>query len=332
VSSLTPHGTLRREPDRRSRAKPPAAQSRRAAGVSRISSALLFFDRRLWAYALVIPSLFLVGVVVIYPVASGIQLSFTEYRLNRPDLGQPFIGLQHYWRLLSDPIFRTAAVNTSVYVFLGVASQLVLGMCAAVLLNRKFRGRAVARMLVMLPWFLPPIVTAHMWSLMLDARLGVINDVLVRVGVLGSYRAWFADPSAALVTVLAVELWRSFPFFALFLLAGLQAIPDELGEAAQVDGAGPWSRFRHVTLPLLMPVIVVATVLQVIRLANIPDLLIVLTGGGPGNATQVLSLYAFLTAYSRLDFGYAAAISVTLMGGLMAFTMVYLRVSKVMQE
>jgi multiple sugar transport system permease protein len=160
----------------------------------------------------------------------------------------------------------------------------------------------------------------------------VINDILVRLGLLTEYKAWFADPNTALSTVLAVSLWNSFPFFTLLLLAGLQGIPDDLYEAASVDGANFWLQFRHVTLPLLTPVIVAVIILRVIGLVNSPDLLIVLTGGGPGNVTEVLSLYAFKKAYSEFNFGYAGALSVFMLLLLMVFTVLYVRLSGVAKE
>lgn len=292
---------------------------------TRLRAAIDYFDRKIWAYALVIPSLIMVGVVIVYPMVSGILMSFQDIRLLRPD-AQGFIGLEHYRYLLGDDTARAALVNTVVWVGGGVLLQLMLGMVAALLLNMKFRFVGLARLLVMLPFFMPPVVTAHMWALMLNARLGVINDILVKVGLLDSYRAWFADPTFAMPTVMAVELWRSYPLFALFLLAGLQAIPDELNEAAEVDGATGLTRFRFITLPLLRPVIMVATILQVIRLANIPDLLLILTGGGPGNATQVISLYSFQMAYLEYNFGYGATIAVILMLALASFTVVYVRI------
>lgn len=286
---------------------------------------LLLSESRWWAWLLIVPSLLLVAAVVIYPVGSGILLSFQEMKLTRPaDAG--FVGLDHYAALLRDPVFRIAAGNTLVWVVAGAVSQFLLGLLAAVALNRKLPFIWLARILVLLPWLMPSVVAGHMWGLLLDSRLGVLNDLLVKVGLLDAYRAWFADPATAMPAVLAVELWRHFPFFALFLLAGMQAIPQELYDAAAMDGAGVFRRFRDLTLPLLAPVIVAATVLRMIGLFNSPDLMIVLTNGGPGYATQVLSLYAFQTAYAEFDFGYAAAISVVILGALMAFTAVYVRV------
>ena len=178
-------------------------------------------------------------------------------------------------------------------------------------------------MLILLPWVIPSVVAGHMWALLLDSRLGVINDILVRVGVIDTYRAWFADPQTAMAAVLLVDLWRAFPFFTLLFFAGLQSIPEELYEAAEVDGANPWHKFRAITIPMLMPVI---------GLVNSPDLMIVLTNGGPGYSTYVLSLYAFSTAYESFNFGAAAAISVIMLVILIVFTTVYLKFSGVNRD
>ena len=296
----------------------------------------LLSEGRLWAYALLLPSLLMVLAVLIYPIGSGILLSFREMRLTRPDLGTPLVGLRHYLELMGDPVFLTSAFNTFIWVATGTATQFLLGLLAALALNRALHralpGARLARVLVLLPWVMPSVVAGHMWALMLDSRLGVINDLLVRLGILSEYWAFFADADTALPAVLVVSLWSSFPFFTLFFLSGLQGIPDELYEAAAVDGASLWLQFRHITLPLLMPIIVATVVLRVIGLVNAPDLLIVLTGGGPGHSTQVLSLYAFQKAYAEFDFGYAAAISVVMLLLLMAFTVVYVRASGVMEE
>jgi multiple sugar transport system permease protein len=289
-------------------------------------------ESRYWAYYLLLPSLLLLLAIIVYPIGSGITISFRTMRLTRPDLGTPFIGLRHYIDLAQDPVFRLATRNTAVWVALGASSQLLFGLMTALALNRRVRGIWLARILVLVPWFLPSVVAGHIWALMLDSRLGVINDLLVKIGILSEYRAWFANPTTSLPTVLLVDLWRSFPYFSLFLLAGLQAIPEELYEAASVDGAGYLQRFRRITLPLLTPVIVATVVLRVIGLVNSPDLLIVLTNGGPGNSTQVLSLFAFQTAYTAFNFGYAAAISVVILLLLMAFTVVYVRVSGATKE
>jgi multiple sugar transport system permease protein len=292
----------------------------------------LLSERRHWAYILIAPSLILVLIIVIYPVVSGVFLSFREMRLNRPNLGTGFVGFRHYIELLSDTVFLQALMNTVIWVVAGALTQFALGLVAALALHRPIRGMRIARVLILLPWLLPTVVAGNMWALMLDSRLGVINDILLKLGLITSYKAWFASPETALPMALVVALWQGFPFFTLLLLAGLDGIPDDLYEAASVDGANRWQQFWHITLPMLRPIIVAVVVLRVIGLVNSPDLVLILTGGGPGNSTQLLSLYAFKTAYNKFDFGYAGALSVVMLLLLLVFTIIYVRVSGVTKE
>lgn len=289
-------------------------------------------ETRYWAYLLLAPALVLIVVMILLPLISGVATSFSQTRLNRPAQNKPFIGLTHYTEMLEDPVFRTALGNTTLWVIAGAGIQLVVGLVVALGLNRPLPGIRFVRVLVLLPWLMPSVVASHMWALMLDTRLGVINDLLVRFGFIAAPHSWFADPNTALPTAILVEVWRTVPFFSLLLLAALQTIPHDLYEAAEVDGANIWNRFRWVTLPMLMPVIVATVVVRIIGLVNSPDVLLILTQGGPGNATQVLSLYAFRVAYTKLDFGYAAALSTVMMILLLVFTILYIRVSGITKE
>jgi len=289
-------------------------------------------ESRHWAYYLLLPSLLLVAAVALYPVASGVWLSFQRYNLLRAPV-PTFIGLEQYANLVDDPVFWTSVRNTIVFVTVGVASQFLLGLIVALALNRPgLRGLGFLRVGLLLPWLMPTVVAGHMWSLLLDSRIGVVNDLLVNAGVVSGYVAWFAQAETAMWSVLLVDLWKNFPFFTLLLLAGLQGLPDELYEAAEVDGAGAWYRFLRITLPLLTPVIVAAVILRVIGLVNAPDLMIILTHGGPGLATHVLSLLAFNDAYTGFNFGAAAAVATVMLVLLMVFTSVYVRVSGVTRE
>ncbi len=288
-------------------------------------------EGRHWAYLLIAPSLILVFIIVIYPIFSGILLSFQQVRLNRPKLSG-FVGLDHYIEILHDPVFIKAAINTFWWVVFGIASQFTLGMITALALNRRLRGMRLARTLVLLPWFLPSVVAGNMWALLLDARLGVINDMLVKLGLLQNYKAWFSDPATAFPAALLVALWQGFPFFVLLLLAGLQGISEDLYEAAAVDGANRVHQFRFITLPMLRPIIVALVVLRTIGMVNSPDLIVILTNGGPGHSTELLSSYAFDTAYQSFDFGYAGALSVVMLIILMIFSVIYIRVSGVTRE
>jgi multiple sugar transport system permease protein len=289
-------------------------------------------EGRGWAWFLLAPALLMIVVVVVYPTVWGVSLSFREMRLNRIDLGTGFVGLKHFKAILDDDIFWLSLRNTVVWVTGAAIGELVFGMVTALLLNRALPLFRVATVLILLPWFLPNVVAGHMWALMLDPRLGVINDLLVKVGILSQYKAWFADPDAALGAAMAVEIWHGFPFFALLLLAGLKAIPQDLYEAASVDGARAWGRFVHVTLPQLKTIIVASVVLRVISLVNSPDIILILTGGGPGRSTQILSLYAFLKVNKEFNFGYGAALAVILFVMLMLFSYLYVRFSNVMKD
>jgi multiple sugar transport system permease protein len=285
-----------------------------------------------WAYYLLLPSLALVAAVAVYPVASGVWLGLQRYNLLRAPT-PTFIGLGQYVDLAGDTVFWTSVRNTVVWVVVGATSQFLLGLATALALNRpRLRALGLLRVGLLLPWLMPTVVAGHMWSLLLDSRLGVVNDLLVRLGLLQTYVAWFAQANTALAAVLVVDLWKNFPFFTLLLLAGLQGVPDELYEAAEVDGANAWYRFLRITLPLLTPVIVAAVILRVIGLVNSPDLMIILTHGGPGLATHVLSLLAFNDAYTGFDFGAAAAVGTVMLVLLMAFTSLYVRASGVTRD
>jgi len=289
-------------------------------------------ETRYWMYLLLLPSALLITAVVLYPTVYGIQLSFREMRLNRPDLGTGWVGYKHYERMLLDPVFWLAVRNTAVWVTCAVAIEFLVGLMAALALNRNLPGTKFFAVLILLPYFLPNVVAGHMWALMLDPRLGVINDLLVRSGLLTGYKAWFADPTTAMAAAIIVEAWHSFPFFTLLIMAGLKGIPTDLYKAADIDGAGPFAQLRFITLPMLKTIIAAAVILRVISLVNSPDLLLILTGGGPGRSTQVLSLYAFQIAYKDFNFGYAGALSVVMFVLLMLFAWVYIRLSKVNQD
>jgi len=289
-------------------------------------------ESRYWMYLLLLPSALLITAVVLYPTVYGIQLSFREMRLNRPDLGTGWVLFKHYERMLSDPVFWVALQNTAIWVTFAVVIEFLVGLVAALALNRNLPGTKILAVLILLPYFLPNVVAGHMWALMLDPRLGIINDLLVRLGLLTGYKAWFADPSTAMAAAIIVEAWHSFPFFTLLILAGLKGIPADLHKAADIDGAGPFAQLRLIVIPMLRTIIAAAVILRVISLVNSPDLLLILTGGGPGRATQVLSLYAFQNAYKDFNFGYAGALSVVMFVILMLFAWAYVRLSKVYQD
>lgn len=260
---------------------------------------------------LLAPALAVTSVIVLLPAAQTVWMSLHDFVLFRPRR-TPFVGLANYATALADPVFWESLATSFVWVTVAVGLQFLLGLATALLLNRNFAWRGVARALVVVPWALPSVIIGLIWTWMLDFNLGLINTLGLRTGLLAHPVAWLSEPATALGAVILAVVWQGFPFFAVTLLAGLQAIPAELYEAAAIDGAGPWQRFRNVTLPGLAAVMATALLLRMIWVANSLDLILVMTGGGPGTATQTLPLHAFLTAWSGGNYGQGAALAMLL--------------------
>jgi multiple sugar transport system permease protein len=268
------------------------------------------------------PALIATFVLVLGPVMETLWLSLHDVVLFRPQV-RPFVGLANYVAALHDHAFWSGLGRSFIWVGAAVGLQFALGLTAALLLNRRFWWRPVARALVVIPWALPSVIIGLVWTWMLDFNLGIINQLGVQFGLLSGPVPWLAQPSTAMAAVILAITWQGFPFFCVTLLAGLQAIPREHYEAAAIDGAGTVRCFRYVTLPGLMPVMSTALLLRMIWVANSLDLLLVMTGGGPGTSTQTLPLYAFLTAWSGANYGYGSALAVLLTLLLLAVVIFY---------
>jgi multiple sugar transport system permease protein len=287
--------------------------------------------RLMVGYSYLLPAALCMLATVVVPIGMAMKMSLYNDVLYKPQEYR-FIGLGNYVRLAQDPVFWLTLWNSFVWVFGSVVLQFVAGFAAALLLHQAFRGRALVRMLALLPWIIPGVVVGLIWEWLYQPNYGVINDLLIRAGWLHDRIAWLSSPDLAMAAVVFTNVWRGIPFFAIMLLAGLQAIPGELYEAAHVDGTGVLARFRHITLPMLRPIIVVATATRIIWTFNYADLIFVMTSGGPANATQITSTYTLLQAYANLDFGYAAALSVVLLLVMLAFTAAYLRLTRGVEE
>ena len=278
-------------------------------------------------YLYLAPVILVLGGTVLFPILKAMHMSLYHHVLIKPkEYG--FIGLGNYVRLLHDQVFWLSLWNSFVWVFGSVTFQFLGGFAAALLLHQGFRGRAVLRTLTLLPWIIPGVVVALIWEFIYQPNYGLLNDVLIRLGWMTERVAWLSSPALAMPAVIVANIWRGVPFFAIMLLAGLQAIPTELYEAARVDGASVGQRFVYITLPMLRPIIVVATATRIVWTFNYADLIFVMTSGGPANATQITSTYTLMQAYSNLDFGYAATLSVALLLIMLAFTTVYLRLTR----
>jgi multiple sugar transport system permease protein len=273
------------------------------------------------------PALLIIGGFILYPAFNALWLSLTETNLLNLS-AQTFVGLDNFIGLIESSEFHKALRNSAVWTIGNVAFQLVLGMIGALLLNQAIKGRGLIRGLVLLPWATPSVLVALMWMWILDPNLGILNEILQAVGLQDTPMAWLADPATALPTLMFIDIWQGVPFFAVMLLAALQAVPSELIEAARIDGANAWKTYWYITLRLIMPTVLITTILRLIWTANYFDLILILTNGGPANASLTVPLLAYQTAYRGFDFGTAAALGVTQAAVLMILVVFYFRLTR----
>lgn len=275
-------------------------------------------------YAFLLPALVVTAAVILFPVLQTAWMSLHDFVLFRPR-DVPFIGLGNFARMWDDEVFWISLGHSFLWIALVVGFQFLLGLGAALLLNQSFWWRGIARSLIIVPWALPSVIIGLMWTWMYDFNVGVINDGLLRLGLISEPVAWLAQPDTAFYAVILALIWQGFPFFAVVVLAGLQTIPAELYEAAEIDGANRFQKLIYVTLPSISEVIATALLLRTIWVANSLDVILVMTGGGPGYATHTLPLYAFLKAYSGMEFGYGAALALVLTALLLVVVFIYVR-------
>jgi multiple sugar transport system permease protein len=242
------------------------------------------------------------------PTGYALYLSVLDFNYSNLARRMVFVGATHYLSVLTDPVFWTAAGHSAIWALGVVPSSFIGGLYFAVLLNQESWARGILRTLLLLPWITPLVVVAILWSFMLSPGFGLISDLLVRVGRVDlKYENWLGEPSLALPIVMGVQVWRWTPFFAVTLLAALQAIPQDVYEAAEIDGAGAVPRFFYMTLPLLSPVILVTLLQSLIWSAHNFSLVYIMTGGGPVYASEVLTTYLWRTAFPNGQIGQAAA-------------------------
>jgi len=292
-----------------------------AGGPRRGAFTRLLEDERWLALVLLLPTTLLLAIFIAYPFEKGIELSVTDSKVGVPGV---FVGLSNFVALMDDSIFRTAVWNTFYYTIVTTIFKLALGLWLALLLNRHFRGKAVTRAFVLLPFIIPTVLSTFAWKWMFDPTFSVINWTLFRVGLIHGRINWLSDPDLAMVSVIIVNIWRGVPFYAISLLAGLQTINPELQEAAAIDGARPWQRFWHVTWPLLLPVTMVVVLFSIIQTFADFQLVYVLTSGGPANSTQLFATYAYQIGVGTGLLSQGAAISLAMFPILLIVVIVQL--------
>lgn len=281
-------------------------------------------ERRL-AWALLSPALAVLAAVAVFPLGWTVWESLHRHDLRMPWLGRPFAGLANYAELAGDGRFWEALGHTAFFTAATVALELALGLTLALALDRAVRGRGLLRAAVLVPWAIPTVVAALLWRFLFDSQAGIVNPLLIRTGLLDEPVVWMAGAATAWVPVVLADVWKTTPFVALLLLAGLQTIDRSLYESAAVDGAGALRQLVSITLPLLRPALLVALLFRTLDAFRVFDLVYVITGGGPGTATETLALYTFNTLFSNLRFGYGAALSVVVFGVVFLLAVGYIR-------
>jgi trehalose/maltose transport system permease protein len=281
------------------------------------------------AWMLLAPSLVVVALVAFYPLGETIYQSFTNKQFLALEPTK-WIGLENYTDLIHDTVFRDAVWTTVKFTVITVLFEFVLGLIIALVVNSNFKGRGVMRAVMLVPWAIPTVIAAQMWNWMYNDVYGVINSALIKVHILDHAVAWTAQPNTALASVAAVDIWKTTPFVALLLLAGLQVIPGELYEAASVDGASKWQQFWRITMPLLRPAILVALIFRTLDALRVFDVFYVLLG--QRQDTQSMAIYTQNTIVTVGDVGYGAAISVAIFLIIAVFVAVYVTFLKVEEQ
>jgi len=276
---------------------------------------------------LLVPALAVVAFVAIYPLGKTVYESFTNQEFLAGLEPTKWVGLDNYRTLWHDPAFRHSVWVTVKFTLITVSFEFVLGLIIALVVNSHFRGRGLMRAVMLVPWAIPTVVAAKIWQWMLDDVFGVVNDLLMKLHIISHPHAWISDPATSLASVSAVDIWKTTPFVALLLLAGLQVIPKDLYEAADVDGASPLQQFWRITLPLLKPAILVTLIFRTLDALRVFDVFFVFFGNRAD--TQTMAIYAQGTIVQDGHVGYGAAISVAIFLIISLFVVIYVTFMRV---
>ncbi|MCF8567957.1 sugar ABC transporter permease [Alicyclobacillus tolerans] len=277
----------------------------------------------LFAYALIAPAMILVAVLILYPLLDAIYTSLTASSFIQPV--PKFVGLRNYLNMFSSPVFWQVVLNSFYWTVAVVVAQLVIGILVALLLNMKFYGRALLRVIVILPWVMPGIIAGMIWKLMYDPYLGTINTWLLRLGLIHNYVAWLSQPSTVLPSLIIAAIWKGAPFSVLMYLAALQSVSKDSIEASMIDGASPWRRLINVVIPEISPTIRTTILLTTVWTFNYFDLIYVTTQGGPGHYSQIFPTYIYNLAFVKVQYGLASAYGVISIIILLVFSVFYVR-------
>ena len=279
------------------------------------------------------PWLFLLTVLVVllllfgYPLINSIVMAFQNYKLTAPN-DIYFNGFENFKKLFGDPDGLMILKNSIIYVVISVAGQFLLGLTLALALKKQFKGRGLYQSIVFLPWAFSGFVVGLIFRWSFNGEYGVVNNLLMKLGIIDNNIAWLGTPGYSLAVVIIAMIWMGIPFFAIMILAALQSIPADVYEAADVDGCGTVRQFFQITLPYIKPTLITTVLLRTIWIFNSLDLVVIITDGGPANSSQTLPAYMYSKAFGSYDFGFAAALGVMLMIILGLYALIFLKVTK----
>jgi len=280
--------------------------------------------RRAYPYLSILPVLLVVAIFAIYPIIHAVRTSFYRNLLIRPN-DHPFIGLDNFIEVISSYYFRNSMEVTGIYTVAVVIGVILYGLGVALLLNSAVRLAGPLKIVILLPWALPAVVSGLLWKWLLNADFGILNSLLFSAGLIEDYIPFLAVPSLARLSLIMAFIWKEGPLVAIFFLAALQLIPDEYYEAAKIDGGGTWQVFRYVTMPLLRPVLLVVAVYETMTAILTFDTIFVMTGGGPADATALISWFAYAEIFKSLDLGHGIALSIIIAMITLVLILIYLR-------
>lgn len=279
---------------------------------------------RFYPYASVLPALSVIVLFTIYPVIYAVRISFYQYILTKPN-SHPFVGLNNFQDVITSYYFKNSLINTGIYTIASVAGVMIFGLIVAMLLNTKIRSVTLLKIIILLPWAIPAVVAGLMWKWIVNSDFGILNGILYSLGAIESYIPFLADPTLAKVSLIMAHIWKEGPLAAIFILAGLQLIPNEFYEAAKIDGGSGLLVFRYITLPLLRPILLVVIVYETMTAILTFDLVYVLTGGGPADSTALIGWFAYAEIFKFLNLGAGIALAIIIALITLILIIVYMR-------
>ena len=280
---------------------------------------------KIFSVSLLMPCFLFVVLFAFYPILYSFYLSLHKIILGLPSLGQPFTGLANYRELMGDEVALHSLINTLIFVFTSTFFEILFGLAIALVINRHFKGRGIVRAAILIPWAIPTVVSSQMWRFIFNDQYGLLNYALYGSDTI-AYSAWMADPATAFAAIIIADVWKTSSFAGILILAGLQVIPDELYEAARIDGASSWQQFKKITLPFIKPSILIALLFRTMDALRVFDLVFVMTQGGPADSTNVLQFYGYKKIFAEGMMGYGSTISVLVFLITLVISLFYIKV------